>query len=250
MATASPDPADDVVRDDDVGREDAGVEASDREAAGREAAESAEAAPLSPRARKTVLAGVAITTVLGTLGVAFLPYLVVEHPALLLLTSSDGRNLVLASAKLDPLTVLAIAVPRRVVAMVVTWGLGRLYGRKLLGWTVRKLPSIGRALAWFERLFLRYRRTLLVLWPTYTTAVLAGVANTSWRLFLPWAIVGQIGYVALSYVLGDALGEWIARGIAWLSIYVWEATALCVAAVALQQLVAFVRRRRTAALPG
>jgi hypothetical protein len=203
-------------------------------------------ASLSPLARKLILAGVATTTLVGTLGVAFLPYLIVEHPALLLLTSSDGRNLVLAAAKLDPFTVLAIAVPRRVLAMVVTWGLGMLYGRKLLGWTGRKLPSIGRALTWLEGLFRRYRRTLLVLWPTYTTAVLAGVANMSWRLFLPWVVVGQIGYVAISYVLGDALSAWITQGIAWLSLYVWEATALCVALVAVQQLVALVRRRRAA----
>lgn len=206
----------------------------------------AEAAGLTipPRVRRAILFGAVVTTVAGTLGTAFLPYLLVQHPLVLLLSSSDGRNIVLVAPQVDLPTLLLIAVPRRTLAMAVTYGLGVLYGRAMLAWSARKLPRLSRFLVQLEHLFVRFQRTLLVVVPTYTTSALAGVTRTPLPHFMVCMLLGQVAYVTVSYSLGAALTQWIDRLIQLISPYLWESTAACVAFVSLQQLVSFVRRRR------
>lgn len=201
---------------------------------------------VSTALRRVILFGVFLTTAAGALGTAFLPYLLVEHPALLLLSSADGRNLVLVAPQLDPWIVMVIGVPRRVMSMLVTYGIALLYGRAMLAWSARKLPRITRALTAFERLFSRYRRMLLVVWPTYTTSGLAGVTRTELRVVVLWTVVGQFVYVAFMYTLGGAVSTWTDEAIAWLSRHVWESTAVCAALVVVQQVVSFLRRRSAA----
>jgi membrane protein DedA with SNARE-associated domain len=199
-----------------------------------------------PRVRSAILFGLVVTTAAGTLGTAFLPLLLVQHPVVLLLSSSDGRNIVLVAPQLDLPTLALIAVPRRILAMAVTYGVGALYGRTMLTWSARKLPRLSRLLVKFERLFARFQRTLLVLCPTYTTSVLAGVARIELYRFLPWMIVGQMVYVTVAYYLGGASARWTDWLIATISPYLWESTAVCVVLVTLQRLVSFARRRRAA----
>jgi hypothetical protein len=86
--------------------------------------------PELPRGvRSLILTGAVVTTTAGVLGTAFLPYLAVEQPLLLLVSSADARNLVLVAPRVDWPTAALITIPRRVLAMAVTYGLGLLYGR-------------------------------------------------------------------------------------------------------------------------
>lgn len=204
-----------------------------------------EAPPELPvQTKRLIVLGVVVTTAAGALGTAFLPYFLVENPLVLLLLSSDGRNVVLVAPQVSLPTMLAIAVPRRILAMLVTYGLGALYGRTMLAWSERTLPRLARALGWFERLFVRFERALLLFWPTYTTAVLAGVTRMPVRRFAPWMAVGQAGYVVVIFYVGDALSVWTDALVAALARHVWEATAVTVFLVSTQQIVSFVRRRR------
>jgi len=196
--------------------------------------------------RRLILVGVVVTTLVGALGTGFLPYLMVRHPLLLLLTSADGRNLVLVASQLDLPVVLAVAVPRRVLAMLVTYGVGRLYGRAMLEWSQRKMPRLGKVATAFEGLFLRYSRLVLVLWPTYMSAALAGVSRTPIRAFLPFMVLGQVGYVVLSFYIGDSISGVTDTISAFFSKYLWQATVVFAGAVATQQLVSYWRRRRAA----
>jgi membrane protein DedA with SNARE-associated domain len=204
---------------------------------------------VSTNLKRIILFGAATTTIATLLGTAFLPYLVTTHPMWLLASSSDGRNLVLIAPVLDLPTVLLIAIPRRVFGMMVVYGLGMIYGRAMLAWSTEKLPRLGRILLWLERMFLRFRRTVLLVWPTYITSILAGVSRTKLQSFVPFMVLGQVGYVLLSFMLGDAISEFTDRVIGFLARHVWESTAVCVTLVGLQQLVALLRRRRVTVAP-
>lgn len=199
---------------------------------------------LSSSARGAIVFAAGVGAVASALSTAFLPVLLARYPALLLVLSSDGRNVALAAARLDLWTVLAIAVPRRVVAMLLTWGVSLLYGRAALDWTSRRWPRLARLAAWLERMFLRFRYPLLVLWPAYVTAGLAGIARMPLRPLVPALIAGQTLFVIAWFFLGDALSGWTERAIQALSERLWESTALCAALVATQQLVSYLRRRR------
>lgn len=201
---------------------------------------------LSTPIKRLILGSLLVTTAISVLGTALLPYLMVKHPVLLLLTSADARNLLLVASQLDLPLVLAIALPRRAVAMLVTYGVGRLYGRAMLDWSSKKMPLLGKVAAAFERLFLRFRPLVLLGIPTYTSAAVAGVTRTSWQAFVPWMLLGQVLYIAAVFYIGDAAGgvtEWIGAAFAK---YLWQTTAVFVLAVATQQLISYVRRRRAA----
>jgi membrane protein DedA with SNARE-associated domain len=201
---------------------------------------------LSTPVKRLILGSLLATTAVGVLGTALLPYLMVKHPLLLLLTSADARNLVLVASQLDLAVVMAIAIPRRAIAMMVTYGVGRLYGRAMLDWSSKKMPRVGKVAVGFERLFLRFRPLVLLAVPTYTSAAVAGVTRTSLRGFVPWMLLGQVLYIAAVFYIGDAAGgvtQWIGEAFAK---YLWQTTAVFVLAVATQQLVAYLRRRKAA----
>lgn len=201
---------------------------------------------LSTPIKRLILGSLLGTTAISVLGTAFLPYLMVKHPLLLLLTSADARNLLLVASQLDLVVVLAIALPRRAIAMLVTYGVGRLYGRAMLDWSSKKMPRLGRVAAWFERLFLRFRPLVLLGVPTYSSAAVAGVTRTRVRAFVPWMLLGQVLYIAAVFYIGGAAGgvtQWIGAAFAK---YLWQTTAVFVLVVGMQQMVAYVRRRRAA----
>ena len=202
---------------------------------------------VAPNVRRLILFGAVVSAVVGTLGTAFLPYLMVHQPVWLLVSSSDGRNLLLAAPRVELPLLLAIAIPRRVISMLATYGVALLYGRALIGWSAGKFPRVARAFAWFERVFVRWRRAALVFWPTYTTAALAGVTRTEVGGFWPWMVLGQSGYVVVSYWVGEWLGEWTGRLLEWVKLHLWETSAVFVIAVAVQQIVSYARRRRARA---
>jgi membrane protein DedA with SNARE-associated domain len=182
----------------------------------------------------------------STLGTAFLPYLLVEHPVLLLLTSADGRNIVLLTPRLDWHVLVPLAVARRVLAMLSTYGLGILYGRALLEAAGRRLPLVHKLMTRFERVFLRFRAPSLVLWPSYACCTIAGVTRTPLRTYLPWMALGQVVFVLFTYLVGSAASRWTELLVAWLRAHLFETTVVCLAAVAAQQLSSWLRRRRGA----
>lgn len=203
-----------------------------------------------PRVRRAVIALAAALTVAGVGGGALLPYLTIEHPLWLLATSADGRNIVLATPRLDAVTLALVAVPRRALGMLATFGLGWLYGDATRAWSARRLPRLSRLIELLERMFARYPRAALVLWPTYTTSALAGARGEPLARYVPWMLLGQLGYVLICARLGAAASAWTARVMAWLAPYLVEATAASLALVLGYQAFSIVRRRRAARAEG
>lgn len=206
--------------------------------------------PVGARARRLLLALVLATTVASALGSAFLPYLAAEQPLVLLASASDARNVVLATPRVSLPLLLLVAVPRRAIGMVATYGLGLLFGRAALAWSARRFPRVS---AFFDRvvaLFARFERASLVLWPTYTTSGLAGVRAMPWARYLPFMVVGQTLYVLTWAKVGVALSSWTERAIRAVSPYLVETTVASVALVGLYQGISYLRRRREADATG
>jgi membrane protein DedA with SNARE-associated domain len=199
---------------------------------------------LTPAARRIYLAVMVVTTAAAALGTALLPMLLVESPALLLLSAADFRNIALVSTQLDLHTVLAVGLPRRIVGMFGSYGLGILYGRSLLGFAARRLPRVGKFVSALERLFRRFPRATLLLWPAYATSIFAGLARLPLRTFVPCMLVGQVGFVVGAYFLGGTISGPIDAVVEFFKRYLWESTAVCATLVALQQLSSYRRRRQ------
>ncbi len=202
------------------------------------------------RARRAILSLAAVTTIVSVAGSALLPYLALEHPLWLLVTASDGRNLMLAAPRVALATLTAVAVPRRALGMLATYGVGLLYGRAALAWSARRAPRVAWLVAQLERVFSAYPRLSLLVWPTYTTSALAGARGEPLARYVPWMLLGQLGYVLICARLGAAASAWTARVMAWLAPYLVEATAASLALVLGYQAFSIVRRRRAARAEG
>jgi len=217
---------------------------------------SAESAPKVPTTaplanasagvRRAIVAFAGVSVAAGVASTALLPYLLVEHPIVLLILAADGRNVMLTAPQLDVVTMLAVGAPRRALGMLSTYWIGALYGRAMLGWTERKVPRLAPFLQFLERMFLRFGTPLLVLFPTYTLAALAGITRTRFRAFVIPMCVGQVIYIATAYYLGASVSAWTDKLVAFISGHLWESTAVCVALVLAQQLAARRRRQRDA----
>jgi membrane protein DedA with SNARE-associated domain len=192
-------------------------------------------ATATPRARRLALASFFTLTGLGVLGSALSPYLLVEHPRVLIALSPDVRHFMLVAANTPFLPVLGVGFVRRVLGLLATYALGASFGPTLIDWLGARSSRTGRFLRWVERIYLRFDVLLLVLWPSYTGGMLAGAAGTAPRRFLPAMAVGQVVYIAASYYLGAAITGWTQPLLRFLGEHLVASTAVCAAAVALHQ---------------
>ena len=200
----------------------------------------------SPQIRRITIAAVAIITLLGTIGSALSPWLLVRMPLALVALSPDVRHIVLVAANAEFLPVLAISEPRRVAGLFAMYGLGWCYGPMALVYFEQKAPRLGGALRWAERLFERFGALLLVVFPAYTFGAFAGAARTPLRIFVPAMLLGQAIYISTSYYFGGVIRQWTVPFVGFLREHLVVSTLICVALVAGSQLWSRLKRRRAA----
>jgi hypothetical protein len=197
--------------------------------------------------RGVILGFVAFVTVLGTLGTALSPWLLVRYPLVLVALSPDVRHLVLVAAHCDFLPVLLIGGVRRAAGLIAMYGIGRLYGPMALDWFERQVPRLGGPLRWLERLFGRVGALLLIFFPVYTVGGLAGAAGTRLKAFVPAMLLGQALYISAAYYFGDAIRLWTLPLLEFLTEHVVGATLVCLGLVVGQRLWS---RRSSSESPG
>lgn len=213
------------------------------------AAPAVPAAPLanaSASVRRAIVVFAGVMMAAGLASTALLPYLLVEHPIVLLMLSADGRNVVLTAPQLDVVTMVGLGAPRRALGMLATYWIGALYGHSVLGWTERRAPRIAPMFRLLERMFLRFGTPLLLFIPAYSLAAMAGITRTRLFAFLVPMCIGQVLYITVAYYLGASLSLWIDQLVAFLSAHIWESTAVCLTLVVAQQLIARRRKQREA----
>lgn len=199
---------------------------------------------LSPRLVRLAVGGAALLSALNLVGTAFSPWLLLEHPLLLVALSAEVRHLILAAGRVDLGEVVVIGALRRVLSMLGTYGLAAVYGFAALRWLEGRYPRVGAFARALERLFVRRGVLLLVIFPSYTLSAVAGAARSPWRPFLLATLLGQTLVTAAYVFLGEAITTWTAPILGWLKDHMVESTVVCVVAVLAQQLWSSVRKRR------
>ncbi|MBX3131707.1 MAG: hypothetical protein KF718_33630 [Polyangiaceae bacterium] len=205
---------------------------------------AAEAVP--PRLRHALFALLGVVGVTTIAGTAFSPYLLVKAPLLLVALAPEGRHIILAVSTTDPVLLVAVATLRRLLGLIAAYGLGLTYGPAAVSWVERRFPRFGKLVRIAERLFARVGAPLLLFIPLQSIALLAGAARTRFFTFLGFVSVGQFCMVLITYLFGDAITKWTEPILVFLSEHVVETTIACATLVALQQGVAYYRKRRGA----
>jgi membrane protein DedA with SNARE-associated domain len=207
--------------------------------------------PKLSRLRTAVFTLLSVVTAASLLGTALSPYLLVKSPLLLVAISPAAHHVVLAAASVDPATLVAVASARRVLTCIGAYGIGYLYGRAALGWLDERYPRVARLVAWVERLFARWGVWLLVLVPAPTVALFAGAAPSRFIAFLAAVVLGHVLWNSVTVYVGDAFAIWTDLLTSFLGEHLLESTLICIAVVALQQLISrrMPRRRRESDLP-
>lgn len=196
-----------------------------------------------PRVRRAVLALVAVSAGLGFLGTALSPYLLVEHPLILIGLNPDSRHLVLAANRVELWQAVAVGASRRGLNFIATYGLAGLYGYMLITWIEKKGSWAAAVTRLLERLYLRLGVWLVVFVPLYWVAALAGVARLGIAKFVVAIIPGQIAFVLGTLYFGEAIEQWTAPIIAFVSRNVVACTIVCIALVLTQRVYARWRKR-------
>lgn len=157
--------------------------------------------------RKTLLYAVplAIFTIAGTIGVAFMPYFLSRAPLLLVALSPLFRHLVLVSPSVDLASLLAVAVPRHFAPDPFVYLLGRDYGPLAVEWVETNSPGLGRWIRMLEKLFARVGPLALLVSPDIAVSTLAGAARVPFAVFCAMNLLGTVGNVIVARWFGVAL---------------------------------------------
>lgn len=182
----------------------------------------------------------------GTVGAAFAPVLAVKAPLVLIALSPLGRHLVLVAPETGMLPFVAIAAGRRLLGFGVLYYLARAYGEDSFAWVEGRYKRFGRFARRFERMFRKAGALMVLLLPGMSAPV-AGATGMPAAVYFPFATVGVVTWVSVTYLVGDALSAWTAPVLAFIRDHVLETTAACAVAVLLYQW--RQRRRQSAAVP-
>ncbi len=136
------------------------------------------------RTQAIVAALVALSVAAAIVGNAFTPLLLRISPELLLVVQASYAQMALATTRLDPVTIIAIAVLRRWAGEVLAFAAGRVLGPRALAWYARRGHDPLAALEGVDERWWRVRDVVIVLVPQPLLSAVFGVVGTPVRRFL------------------------------------------------------------------
>lgn len=142
--------------------------------------------------RRAVVALLALSFAAGAIGNALTPVLLRESPATLLTVHASYPQMALASARLDPVTFVAVAAVRRWIGELVFFAGGRVLGAELLAWYARRRD---KPLALPHRLNHRYavvRDAMVVVLPHPLVAAFFGAVGMPWARYAALKLAGSV----------------------------------------------------------
>jgi membrane protein YqaA with SNARE-associated domain len=182
------------------------------------------------------------------LGLALLPLLLVQAPAVLLLLSPMLAHLVLTGPLLGPVVYFASALAASILQGAVAYQFGLALGDKARIWLEGRgaatHAATTRLLAWLERA----APVVLLAFAGPPVCALAGVSRLRAIVFYPVMVVAQVLWVGLCYVFGTAVTEQLEQVHGFVETYVVELSAVAVCWVGGSWLYKRHRRRKAAQL--
>ena len=202
-------------------------------------------AELSARDRRIVRACLLIlaTLTVGTwIGVATSPYLVNNHPLVLIGISPLSRHMILVAPLVGAPMVLLVGGLRSLAFTAVSYVLGRSIGEPGLVWLEQRSENAGRFVRWLERFFQRWSYLAVFVFPLGVMACVAGVARMRPFGFFVAATAGIAFRLSLYVWLADSIRGPIMRLLEFIRIYQVPATVVLVIGIGTYQL--YKRRGR------
>lgn len=193
------------------------------------------------RNRRWLAAAAFLALAVNSLGSVLSPYLLVDHPLVLLGLNPQGRHLVLVANHVDFWQAATVAGVRRGIQFMAIFALATLYGRQLLQKVEGKRPWAKRLVGLVERAYGRFGLWLVAFVPVAGIAGLAGLAGTSWWRVAVAMLPGQIAIAAAWLWVGESLSTWTEPLVAYLSEAALEATLLSIIAMLAYQLWSRIR---------
>lgn len=145
------------------------------------------------------------------LGLALLPALLVQAPALLLLLSPMLAHLVLAQPALGPLPYFAAALGGSILQGAVAYQFGLALGDKARIWLEGRGAATHQAttriMAWMERA----APLVLLTLAGPPVCALAGVSRVRPLVFYPLMILAQVIWIGACWLFGAAVPEQLAQ---------------------------------------
>jgi membrane protein DedA with SNARE-associated domain len=183
------------------------------------AAATAEPAPVRQpwtAAQVASLSGFLALVVLSQIASIVAPHLQHSNPALLLALNSRNRHLLLAIGNnVSPWAYYPIAAGRLLLAALVCYSLGRVFGNRAIGWFTRYLGIPRMSI---ERLEEHFESASWVLVPFFVgsniVCVMAGLRPVPLRRMVALLLVGIAGRLLLFWVLASELRgplDWFVR---------------------------------------
>lgn len=187
------------------------------------------------RRRRTAFYAVplALATVGGLVGTAFMPYFLAKAPLVLVALSPLFRHLVLVSRSVGALPLFAVAVPRHFAPDIFVYFLGREYGDAAVEWVEINSPMSGKLVRWLERLFAKAGVLVLLVSPDIIVSTIAGVAGLPLPVFIAANIAGTFATVAVARYFGDVLDAPIRVLLAFFRAHLFAVTLASVLLVVL-----------------
>ncbi len=196
------------------------------------------------RIQRAIVVATTVAVGASVLGNAFSPYLLTQHPALLLGLAPESHNVVLTTGLLPGWLIVSVTTVRRVLGLLALYGFGWAHGQGAMGFIERRAGRLGKMLRWVERGLSRHGVWVVLVAPAPAVCVMAGVAETRLGRTVAAMSVGQLLWVIAAWKFGDLISALTAPFVEFLSAHVLEATLACVLAVAVWQGWAYLRRRR------
>jgi membrane protein DedA with SNARE-associated domain len=208
-------------------------------------AAAAPTAELSARDRRIVraclmmLAGLTVGT---WIGVATSPYLVNNHPLVLIGISPLSRHMILVAPLVGAPMVLLVGGLRSLAFTAVSFFLGRSIGEPGLVWLEQRSENAGRLVRWLERFFQRWSYLAVFIFPLSVMACVAGVARMRPYGFFAAAMAGIVFRLSLYIWLAESIRGPIMSFLEFIRAYQLPATVVLVIGIVTYQV--YKRRRR------
>jgi membrane protein DedA with SNARE-associated domain len=172
-----------------------------------------------------LLTPIVVMSVLGMVGDAIGPRLIVDNPLLQVFLNPRNRWLLLASPQVDAWAFFTVGFFRLVLTDPLFYVLGLQYGDAALRWAEKKLGPDGMMVRTVEKWFGKAAPVIVLLAPSGYVCLLAGATGMKPRVFIPLNVAGTVGRLVLFRLAGEAFRDelldvvgWIGRNQKWLII--------------------------------
>jgi membrane protein DedA with SNARE-associated domain len=134
-----------------------------------------------------------------------LPFLLRDHPLLLIILDSNTHDLLLASAKISAIWFFSVAVAWRFTKHYLYYMLGRWYGDRILRWIGKRSALAVWITDRVERIFKRFSSLAVFLFSDDLVALLAGTTGMSILRFAALHFLGTILHITILFFIAKHL---------------------------------------------